>query len=204
VGDAAGQIPGWDAQLVVDPFPPAYLSDWETNPTIASLTVTNGTDTDAFVTIRFTVEDGSGQILLQGRSDPQLVPAGTPTVFNSASTFDGTSSYDPRIEDVIVRTGRFPEDDYTACITLTDESGLVLADNLCAFFSTFAPDPPYLLFPSDGETITRPSSRVICTSTSASKVSSPPCRWTPTASSWRTPTSPGSPPASLPWTARGS
>jgi hypothetical protein len=154
--DVSAQAPGWDASFVVDPFPSGYLSDWETNPTIASLTIANGTAADAFVTIYFSVARGSGDIILQGQSDPQLVPAGTSAMFSSASTFDGTSSYDTRIEDVIVRTGRFPQDDYTACVTVTDETGLVIADNLCGFFSTIAPDPPYLLFPSDGDTITTP------------------------------------------------
>ena len=147
------QAPGWDAQFVVDPFPPPYLSDWETNPTVATLTVTNGTAEDAYLTIHFTVTDGGGGVVLSGRSDPQWAPAGTPTVFSTASTLDGTSSYDPALEEIIVRTGRFPEGDYTACVTLTDETGLVVADNLCAFFSAFMPDPPYLLFPLDGDTV---------------------------------------------------
>ncbi|MDZ7781213.1 MAG: hypothetical protein U5R14_14960 [Gemmatimonadota bacterium] len=94
------------------------------------------------------IADGSGREVVRSRSDPRLIPAGTPTTFNTGSSLTGTSSYDASIEDVIARTGRFPEGDYTICVTVTDGTGFVLVDNVCEFFSTVFPDPPYLLFPS--------------------------------------------------------
>lgn len=149
---AHGQA-GWSATLFVDPFPPSYLSDWELNPTLASLTISNGTGADASVTIHFIVTAGDGRVVLSGRSDPQLIPAGMPVTYNTAATIGGTSEYDTDIEDVIARTGRFPEDDYTACATVVDAGGFVVADNVCADFTTVFPDPPYLLFPLDGDTV---------------------------------------------------
>ncbi|MCH7876243.1 MAG: hypothetical protein IH965_13205, partial [Gemmatimonadetes bacterium] len=144
---------GWDATLIIDPFPSPYLSDWQTNPTFASLTIVNLTGRQARATIHFTVVDPNGAVLLSGRSDPQLIPDREPTVFNTASTIGGTTDYASDLEDLVVRTGRLPEGDYTACVLLTDESGFVIADNICADFSTIYPDPPYLIFPMDGDTV---------------------------------------------------
>ena len=151
-GAAAGQT-GWDASLIVDPFPPAYLSDWELNPTLAALTITNGTGRDANVTIHFTIAAGDGRVVVSGRSEAQSIPPGIPTTYNTGSSLAGTSDYDTDLENLIARTGRFPEDDYTACVTLTDAGGFVVADNVCADFSTVYPDPPYQLFPIDGDTV---------------------------------------------------
>jgi hypothetical protein len=147
------QSTDWDATLFLDPFPSPYLSDWEMNPTMARLTVTNGTGQDVEVVVRLSVTDGSGREVIRSRSDPVFIPAGVPTSFDTGSSLSGTSSYDTDIEDVIYRTGRFPEGDYLICATVTDRGGFMLVDNVCEFFSTFFPDPPYLLFPMDGDTV---------------------------------------------------
>jgi hypothetical protein len=147
------QAQGWDATLIIDPFPSPYLSDWQTNPNVASLTVFNNTGRTGETVVHYTVVDASGRVLLTGRSDPLTVLSGTPTVFSTTSTIGGYNEYDPELEDLVIRTGRFPESDYTACIFLTDASGFVLVDNVCSEFSTFYPDPPYLLYPMDDDTL---------------------------------------------------
>lgn len=150
---AHAQAPGWDATFFVDPFPSPYLSDWEMNPTMATLTVTNGTGQDADVTVRLSLTDGQGREVIRSRSDPLFIAAGAPETFHTGSALTGTSSYDTAIEDQIARTGRFPEGDYTLCVSVTDGAGFMLVDNRCEFFSTYFPDPPYLLFPMDGDTV---------------------------------------------------
>ena len=150
---AIAQSSDWDATLFLDPFPSPYLSDWEMNPTMARLTVTNGTGQDVEVVVRLSVTDGSGREVIRSRSDPVFIPAGVPTSFDTGSSLSGRSAYDADIEDVIYRTGRFPEGDYLICATVTDRGGFMLVDNVCEFFSTFFPDPPYLFFPMDGDTV---------------------------------------------------
>jgi hypothetical protein len=152
-GGAQAQAPGWDATFFIDPFPSPYLSDWEMNPTMATLTVTNGTGQDADVTVRMSLTDGQGREVIRARSDPYFMPAGAPQTFHTGSALTGTSSYDAAIEDQIARTGRFPEGDYTLCVSVADGNGFLLVDNRCEFFSTVFPDPPYLLFPMDEDTV---------------------------------------------------
>jgi hypothetical protein len=41
---------GWSATLFIDPYPSPYLSDWEINPNISTLTVVNTTGVTQTVT----------------------------------------------------------------------------------------------------------------------------------------------------------
>lgn len=142
----------WDADLMIDPFPSPYASDWEANPNIASLTVFNMTGSEGTVRLTFSITDHRGGVLANGSSDPQTLPPG-PTEYHSPFDLSGSFDYDVDIQDVIVRTGRLPEGDYTACTAVSSESGFVLAE-ACSTFTVLYPDPPMLLTPFDGDRIT--------------------------------------------------
>jgi hypothetical protein len=153
VGAAPAQGQGtWDADLMIDPFPSPYASDWEANPNIASLTVFNMTGSEGTVRLTFSITDHLGGVLANGSSDPQTLPPG-PTEYHSPFDLSGSFDYDVDVQDVIVRTGRIPEGDYTACTAVSSESGFVLAE-ACSTFSVLYPDPPMLLTPFDGDRIT--------------------------------------------------
>ena len=67
----------WDARLDVTPFPSPYLSDWESNPSLGTLTITNPTSADQQVLLVYRVTDHRGGVIASGRSDSiaRTVPA---------------------------------------------------------------------------------------------------------------------------------
>jgi hypothetical protein len=83
------------------------------------------------------------------------VPAGVPTTYTSFVDIAGTSTHDAATEDEMVRTGRLPEGTYRACVTITDLNRFVVAEE-CADFTIVYPDPPLLVAPADGESLTTP------------------------------------------------
>lgn len=151
---AQAQAP-WALSLVIDPYPSPYLSDWEANPTISTLTVTNPGAREQAINLYYRVVNQAGQLIASGRSDPQLLEPGA-TVFTSYVEITGSSSHDQGVEDQMRRTGRLPEGEYTACVVGTDGGGFVLAEE-CASFSILYPEPPILVGPFDGELVRSPN-----------------------------------------------
>ena len=137
----------WDAQLAISAFPSPYLSDWEANPSIGTLTITNP-GADQNVILAYRVTNQRGQLLASGRSTPILIPRGPPTVITDIVNMSGSSQHDQALESQMRRTGRLPEGDNTTCVVVTDAGGFVLAED-CATFSIVYPDPPYLVGPLD-------------------------------------------------------
>ncbi len=149
---ARAQSP-WDAVLDITAYPSPYLSDWEANPTIATLTITNPTAADQNVLLVYRVTDQGGRVVASGRSDPMLIVSGPPTVITDFVNLPGTSQHDQGFEDQMRRTGRLPEGDQTICVAVTDQGGFVLAED-CVTFSVVYPDPPYLIGPIDDQLLT--------------------------------------------------
>jgi hypothetical protein len=150
---ARASAQGWIAQLVLAPMPSPFLSDWEADPSIGELIVTNTTGSANDVTFHYSLTRG-GQQVLRGVTDPHPVPAHESVVFNATSTFGGRADWDRSVQDLVARTGRLPEGDYEGCVTLVDPGGLVLVERECARFSLEYPDPPFLVFPMNGDTLT--------------------------------------------------
>jgi len=148
---ARAQAP-WDATLFVAPFPSPYLSDWQINPTVATLTILNGGSSAQDVILRYDVRNQAGVVVTTGYSDPQTIAAGIPVVYSDLSEIAGTQEHDPGLEDQVVRTGRLPEGDYTACVAVTDLGGFVLAQD-CAEFTIIYPDPPMLIAPASDDVV---------------------------------------------------
>lgn len=144
---------GWSAQLVVAPLPSPYLSDWEIDPTIAQLIVTNPGAAATDVTFHYTVTR-NGQMLLRGATDPLTIPGQQSVVFNGASTFGGRADWDRDVQQTIARTGKLPEGEYEGCVTLIGPGRIVLVERQCARFNTQSSDPPFLVSPANGDTLT--------------------------------------------------
>ncbi len=145
---------GVSASIFIDPFPSPYLSDWESNPSIGSISVTN--DSNVIIQARFfiTITESRRGVLASGNSDIFPFPPGSFQNIASTDMLDyGSIDYDASIEDIAVRTGRLPEGVYTICLELRDQNDVVILTNICATFTIVFPDPPYLIFPNDEDTV---------------------------------------------------
>src|SRR6187399_1925087 len=143
----------WTLSLFVNPFPSPYQSDWETNPNISNLTITNPAATVQDVRLAYQVVNTQGQVLASGGSDPLGIQPGAPTVLTSIIDIAGSSRRDQTLWDQMQRTGRIPEGTYRACVVMASTSGLILGED-CATFTIVYPDAPMLIAPAPGESIT--------------------------------------------------
>lgn len=145
---------GISAEVFIDPFPSPYLSDWESNPSIGSVSITNDSSEAIQMRIFVTITESQRGVLATGNSNLLLFPPGD---FQSIATPDmldySTVDYSSAIKDIAIRTGRLPEGQYTICLEFRDQNDVVLLSNVCATFTIVFPDPPYLIFPNDGDTI---------------------------------------------------
>jgi len=152
----AAQQTDWTAMLQINPYPSPYLSDWETNPNIATLTLVNPTTSSQDVVLRYDIHNQQGALLASGRSDPQTIPAGSPTIYTSFVDIEGSSQHDAALESEMTTTGRIPEGVYTVCVLAADAQNLVLA-RTCQQFTIVYPDPPMLISPADGAVVSTTS-----------------------------------------------
>ncbi|MBN1893613.1 hypothetical protein JW906_03915, partial [bacterium] len=151
-----GRSQDWPATAVIDPFPSPYLSDWQTDPTVASLELTNPTGKADVVILDLEVTSGEGA-RFQGSSERMLVgPDQTVTMNSTEFNAWYTQSLDQTVRDKATRTGMMPEGSYQACITVRNLWGNILAQNVCAFFTIVHPEPPELIYPVAGQEITDP------------------------------------------------
>ncbi len=156
----AGGIPGLMAQtssvtveFFVQPFPSPYLSDWQTNPSIATLTVVNNTIGPQEVIITLLVKTSDGRQVISGSSSPTVLLHG-PNVLNNTSLLHGNLKYyDSGIKNQIIQTGRIPEGTYSACVSIASINGVSLVSNDCRDFTIVYPDPPQLVYPLDGDSV---------------------------------------------------
>jgi hypothetical protein len=116
----------WTAQLVLSPMPSPFVSDWEVDPTVAELIVTNGTAAPTAVTFHYTLTRG-GQVVLRGVTDPHTIPGNEAKVFNASTTFGGKADWNRELQDMVARTGRMPEGEYQGCVALAGPGGAVSA-----------------------------------------------------------------------------
>jgi len=146
----------WNALLVVQPYPSPYLSDWQSNPSIGSLTLLNNTGRLAQVKISLSITRRDGSPVANGTGRPVTVPPNPPPlILNSTQFADwGSVEYDRSVKDIAYRVGRFPEGDYRACVQLLDLFDRpLLTGPVCADFSIVYPDPPNLILPINGDTL---------------------------------------------------
>ena len=142
----------WSALLTFDPYPSPYFSDWENNPAIGQALITNSSDTTVSVKAFLTITHESRGKLASANSRLFEFPPGESTNLTTRDLIDDQSiEYDNSIRELAVRTGRLPEGKYRICLRLENESGVVLLDNQCTEFTIVYPDPPYLVYPGDGE-----------------------------------------------------
>jgi len=149
-----GYAQNWNAMLTIDPYPSPYISDWQNNPTIATLEVYNNTQKPDVVIINLDVFDDNGSLCLQGKSQRLLVNPGEPLLINTSGYTDWkTESMDENLRQQTNRTGMFPEGTYEATVTIENLWGTTLVQDVSAFFTIDHPEPPELIYPIDNEEI---------------------------------------------------
>jgi len=142
--------------LTFNPYPSPYASDWEFNPTaLGSLTIQNNLGRALEIRIRAVVTmQGRGEIfrsltnLINISADPITIISNT-TLINLTDASFSDNSYEQKMR----QTGRLLEGYYTACLTLENSFGTILATNICSNFTIVYPSAPQLLFPMDKDSI---------------------------------------------------
>lgn len=150
---------GWKASFMVNPFPSPYLNDWRTNPSIASLSISNGHGTPQqvkiYLTLGYRAKLLSGQFIGRGESNPIMVMTGAPQLIQNNNMINwGNVKYDKSIEQIAVQTGRLPEGEYTACVEIKDMNGITLVSRQCRDFQITYPATPSLVYPANNDSLT--------------------------------------------------
>ncbi len=145
----------WQINLMVNPHPPARVSQWRKTPGIASLSVTymGGGTKEAIVRVRIRGER-AGEILV-GHSTVQSFESGRPVQFNNSNMIDWNSvEYNEKFQRILARTGRLPADNYEICVDVIETGNRTPSASRCVSFEIIAPSPPRLLSPANGDTVT--------------------------------------------------
>ena len=146
----------WPVALTMDPYPSPFLSDWQTDPNLAALEITNPTSKPDVVIVDLEVTSSQGA-RFQGTSQRLLINP-EQTVMMNTTEFSAwyTGILDKNARDKAVRTGMMPEGSYEACVSVKNLWGVVLAQNVCAFFTVVHAEPPELIYPAIGQEVTEP------------------------------------------------
>ncbi len=155
----------WSIDLDVQPYPPPYVSQWETQPGIATLSVTNNSSQADTVKVYLEITCSAYGTILIAISDPQVFdPGETKSTDNTdVSEWSGWSEFNESLKEQITRSGRLPEGSYELCIDVKKASTDELYAHECASFEIVAPSPPSLVSPEDGDTILTPNPTFIWT-----------------------------------------
>jgi len=156
-GRVTAQDPNWNSWITIPPNPSPYISDWENNPNSItySLQYFGETETEVFLDIGV-VSEQHGEVF-NGRSQPIVFNMGAELrEISSIDIIDWNSiHWNNNIEAQAVRTGRFPEGDYFACIIAVGSENNFLTES-CINFTINYPEAPYLISPIDDEIVNYP------------------------------------------------
>lgn len=142
--------------LTLNPYPSPYASDWENNPAaLGSLTIYNNSGRSIDIRIRAIIAmQGRGEVF---RSITNLIsiPSAPVTILSNTKliSISDASFPDKDYEKKLRQTGRLLEGYYTACLTLENSFGTVLASNICSNFTIIYPAAPQLIFPVNNDSL---------------------------------------------------
>ncbi|NOX17332.1 MAG: hypothetical protein GXO87_03510, partial [Chlorobi bacterium] len=143
-----GQNPNWSSFLTVSAYPSPYLSQWERDPSIGTLTLNyNG---NAPVEFYFSVEithPNYGTVISGTTPDFSFAFGPTSRVFTFQDVVDwGGVRINNQVELLIQQTGMLPEGEYEACVQTLSRAGELLTES-CYSFEIIQPGPPELVSP---------------------------------------------------------
>ena len=148
----------WTSSLMVNPTPSSLLSEYYSNPNAGTYTLTyTGTAPVSFV---FEVRITSPQYgeLAYTKTVRQEFASGPTTKLYAPFAVVGWDDcrglrFNTAMKENILRTGRFPEGDFTLEINVLSLQGQVL-NTATTDFSISFPEPPQLIIPQNGEAVT--------------------------------------------------
>jgi hypothetical protein len=145
----------WTATLIVQPFPSAFVADWQRNPQTAILTLLyTGTAAADFRVEGFVRSPDRGE-LARVVSPPLGFGFGPVTqLFTSADILEWATVFkNQQYVDLVLRTGVMPEGPLQMCARVIDLQNAELLAPVCADFTITLPDPPQLIFPTNGGSV---------------------------------------------------
>ena len=149
-----GQV---EVEVQLEPYPPAYVSEWESRSDILQVNViNNGAETLDLRGFLRIVGDEHGEVLTAW-SKPFTVGPGEMQPLASEELIDyNTAQYDEALKSQILSTGRIPEDVYTVQIEIYSyqdgQQGELLAEGE-AMGTVLTFSQPSLVSPMDGEVL---------------------------------------------------
>ncbi|MBI4548772.1 MAG: hypothetical protein HY707_12380 [Ignavibacteriae bacterium] len=142
---------------------PSQLYLWERDPSLVQLVISNSDNTVyRDVRVFFHIVNAENGIEVARSKDdhpdmPRFTIQGrsTMTLFSSDLINVNAVSIDEKIRTIVSTTNSIPEDNYQYCVNLVASDGSVIAftGEACKAFSVLIPDPPTLLTPANGDTI---------------------------------------------------
>ena len=148
------QNPAWTANLIVQPSPSPFVSDWNRNPNIAILTVLYTGRAGQSYRVEAYARNARGEL---GRviSPPFSFAFGPSTQLVTASDIFNwnTESSNRTYVNLVERTGRIPEGAIQLCARVLDLSGTQLTQT-CTVVTVALPDAPQLVYPPSRGAVT--------------------------------------------------
>lgn len=157
------------AVVTLNPYPSPYVSDWENNPSaLGGITIFNNSLTSIQIIIKSSVAWHASGEIFTSKANPYQLTGQAVQVINSTSLISiaDASFTNPEYKKKIQQSGRLLEGVYTACFTIENTNGVVLATNICSDFTILYPAAPQLILPMNQDSIN-------------SNVSYPTFQWTP-------------------------
>ncbi|MDB4906310.1 MAG: hypothetical protein JWO05_1094 [Gemmatimonadetes bacterium] len=143
----------YSANLIVPGLPSPWVSDWERNPQIATMVVTYTGTAPAEYNLQAEIRGATRGVITTATSGPYEIPLGPTTQVISSTQLNCFAADNVKsFVDQIVHTGQIPEDRYTLTVKLVDRSGKELT-RASQSFTISLPDPPRLVFPSNGSAV---------------------------------------------------
>lgn len=145
-----------NATLTLNPYPSPYVSDWEINPSaLGSLTIIKSEGPGFPIIIRAIVSmQGRGEVFRTTTKQIQLSDAIVQVLNNTTIIGISDANFsDKDYESKIKTTGRLLEGYYSACLTIENLSGVILASNVCSNFTILYPSAQQLILPINNDSL---------------------------------------------------
>ena len=154
-----------DINLIMRNPVPAEIYEWQKDPTIIQLIVTNRSSNKYLnASFGFKISNENGTVIAESdyrRTSKRFTISPMPqvTVLNGPQLIDVNSiSYNSSLKTLLLSANSLPEGYYDICLSVYDQNGVNITngEEYCTSFSVLIPDSPVLLSPVDNEVINTP------------------------------------------------
>ena len=154
-----------DLNLIMRNPIPSEIYEWQKDPTIIQLVVTNRSSNEyPNASFGFRITNENGTVIAESnyrRTSKRFTISPMPqvTVLNGSQLIDENSiSYNDELKSLLLSANSIPEGYYDICISVYDQRGVNITngEEYCTSFSVLIPEPPILISPVDDEVISSP------------------------------------------------